>query len=81
MYVMVSTRPDLIHVVSQVCKFMSKPNSNYVGDLDYRRSTIGSEVGDMKGVGRDEVEKGEVRPGGRVKRKDVNKLIKGGNLM
>ncbi|KAE8653948.1 hypothetical protein F3Y22_tig00117056pilonHSYRG00559 [Hibiscus syriacus] len=36
MYAMVCTRPDLAHVVSQVCKYMSKP-----GNLDNRRSTTG----------------------------------------
>ncbi|KAE8716632.1 hypothetical protein F3Y22_tig00110114pilonHSYRG00479 [Hibiscus syriacus] len=39
MYAMVCTRPDLAHAVSQVCKYMSKPD--YAGDLDNRRSTIG----------------------------------------
>ncbi|KAE8672371.1 Alpha-L-fucosidase 1 [Hibiscus syriacus] len=44
MYAMVCTRPDLAHVVSQVCKYMSKPgyvDSDYVGDLDNRRYTTG----------------------------------------
>ncbi|KAE8714902.1 hypothetical protein F3Y22_tig00110187pilonHSYRG00229 [Hibiscus syriacus] len=44
MYAMVCTRPDLAHVVSQVCKYMSKPgyvDSDYAGDLDNRRSTTG----------------------------------------
>ncbi|KAL0349992.1 UNVERIFIED_CONTAM: Retrovirus-related Pol polyprotein from transposon TNT 1-94 [Sesamum radiatum] len=63
MYVMVCTCPDSAHVVSQVCKYMSKPgycwewscfgsqqddplvvgyvDSDYAGDLDYRRSTTG----------------------------------------
>ncbi|KAE8735884.1 hypothetical protein F3Y22_tig00000329pilonHSYRG00358 [Hibiscus syriacus] len=44
MYAMVCTRPDIAHVVSQVCKYMSKPgyvDSDYAGDLDNRRSTIG----------------------------------------
>ncbi|KAE8699949.1 hypothetical protein F3Y22_tig00110569pilonHSYRG00219 [Hibiscus syriacus] len=44
MYAMVCTRPDLAHTVSQVCKYMSKPgyvDSDYVGDLDNRRSTTG----------------------------------------
>ncbi|KAE8721388.1 hypothetical protein F3Y22_tig00016106pilonHSYRG00031 [Hibiscus syriacus] len=39
MYAMVCTRPDLALVVSQVCKYMSKPD--YAGDLDNRRSTTG----------------------------------------
>ncbi|KAE8733183.1 Detected protein of unknown function [Hibiscus syriacus] len=44
MYEMVFTRPDLAHVVSQVCKYMSKPgyvDSDYAGGLDNRRSTTG----------------------------------------
>ncbi|KAE8673575.1 hypothetical protein F3Y22_tig00111779pilonHSYRG00138 [Hibiscus syriacus] len=44
MYAMICTRPDLAHVVSQVCKYMSKPgyvDSDYAGDLDNRRSTTG----------------------------------------
>ncbi|KAE8686658.1 hypothetical protein F3Y22_tig00111036pilonHSYRG00002 [Hibiscus syriacus] len=39
MYAMVCTRPNLAYVVSQVCKYMSKPD--YAGHLDNRRSTIG----------------------------------------
>ncbi|KAL0289859.1 UNVERIFIED_CONTAM: Retrovirus-related Pol polyprotein from transposon TNT 1-94 [Sesamum angustifolium] len=46
MYAMVCTLPDLAHAISQVCKYMSKlvvgyVDSDYAGDLDDRRSTIG----------------------------------------
>ncbi|KAE8680998.1 hypothetical protein F3Y22_tig00111356pilonHSYRG00195 [Hibiscus syriacus] len=44
MYAMVCTRPDLAHVVSQVCKYISKSgyvDLDYAGDLDNRRSTTG----------------------------------------
>ncbi|XP_039115232.1 secreted RxLR effector protein 161-like [Dioscorea cayenensis subsp. rotundata] len=44
MYTMVCTHPNMAHTISQVCKYMSKPgyvDSNYAGDLDDRRSTIG----------------------------------------
>ncbi|KAA3478615.1 Retrovirus-related Pol polyprotein from transposon TNT 1-94 [Gossypium australe] len=47
MYVMVCTHPDISHVVSVVSRYMSKPglvdyvDSDYVGDLNKRRSLIG----------------------------------------
>ncbi|KAE8681218.1 Indole-3-acetic acid inducible 11, putative isoform 1 [Hibiscus syriacus] len=47
MYAMVCTRPDLAHVVSQVCKYMSKPRDNplVVGYVDSDlQSTVQSVV-------------------------------------
>ncbi|KAE8712235.1 hypothetical protein F3Y22_tig00110259pilonHSYRG00008 [Hibiscus syriacus] len=43
MYVMVCTRPDLAHVVSQVYNLLvvGYVDSDYAGDLDNRRSTTG----------------------------------------
>ncbi|RDX68404.1 hypothetical protein CR513_52612, partial [Mucuna pruriens] len=42
-YFMVSTRLDFIHAISQVYKFMSKLDFNYVGGLNDRRSTTNYE--------------------------------------
>ncbi|XP_071932870.1 uncharacterized protein [Coffea arabica] len=38
MYAMVCTRPDISQAVSVVSRYMSCPDSDYVGDLDRRRS-------------------------------------------
>ncbi|KAE8721159.1 hypothetical protein F3Y22_tig00016637pilonHSYRG00027 [Hibiscus syriacus] len=48
MYAMVCTRPDLAHAVSQVCKYMSKPNKQHWEEVKwifrYLKGTMGHRI-------------------------------------